>query len=141
LPEAIAGKVKAGTQMTVQSEAAGDLNAEVTELAPNADPSSRTLQAKLDLPAGRGLITGQFARLKVPIGEISSLRVPSSAVLQRGQMEIVFTVENQRARLHLVKTGGQAREETELLSGLNPGESVVFDNANQLMDGQAVKLQ
>jgi hypothetical protein len=53
-------------------------------------------------------------------------------------MEIVFAVENQRARLHLVKTGRQLKDETEILSGLDAGDSVVIDNPSQLVDGQPV---
>jgi len=67
------------------------------------------------------------------------MRVPASAVVQRGQMEILFVVENQRARLHLVKTGRRVDDETEILSGLDSGDSVVLDNPQQLVDGQPVK--
>jgi multidrug efflux pump subunit AcrA (membrane-fusion protein) len=84
---------------------------------------------------------GQFARLVVPIGERSSVRVPAAAVVQRGQMEIVFVVTNQRAHLHLVKTGRQINNETEILSGLDAGDSVVVDGAPQLVDGQPVSLK
>jgi hypothetical protein len=66
------------------------------------------------------------------------MRVPASAVIQRGQMEIVFAIENRHARLHLVKTGRQIKDETEILSGLDPGDVVVLDNAIQLVDGQPV---
>jgi hypothetical protein len=83
-------------------------------------------------------MSGQFARLLVPVGQTTSMRVPASAVVQRGQMEIVFAVEHQRARLHLVKTGRQLKDETEILSGLDAGDSVVIDNPSQLVDGQPV---
>ncbi len=139
VPEAIARSIKAGARMAVRTgEPGAELAATVAEIAPNADPLSRTFRVKLDLPEPQGLMSGQFARLAVPVGEIASLRVPAGAVLQRGQMEIVFAVENQHARLHLVKTGRQLKNETEILSGLDSGDSVVVDNAGQLMDGQPV---
>jgi RND family efflux transporter MFP subunit len=116
-----------------------DLSGTVVEIAPVADPVSRTFRVKLDLPATRGLMSGQFARLLVPVGETASLRVPTSAVVQRGQMEIVFAVENQHAHLHLVKTGRRVNDEIEILSGLDPGDSVVIDNPQQLADGQPVQ--
>jgi hypothetical protein len=67
------------------------------------------------------------------------MRVPASAVVQRGQMEILFVVENQRARLRLVKTGRRVDDETEILSGLDSGELVVVDNPQQLVDGQRLQ--
>jgi hypothetical protein len=94
---------------------------------------------KLDLPASPELMSGQFARLIVPVGENTSMRVPASAVVQRGQMEIVFIVENQHARLHLVKTGRRVNDETEILSGLDSEDSVVVDNPQQLVDGQPLE--
>ncbi len=142
VPEAIAGRIRTAARMAVRTgEAGAELTATVAEIAPNADPLSRTFRVKLDLPNDQGLMSGQFARLGVPVGETSSMRVPASAVVQRGQMEIVFAVENQRARLHLVKTGRQLQGETEILSGLDSGDSVIVDNANQLVDGQPVTTQ
>jgi membrane fusion protein, multidrug efflux system len=142
VPEAIAGTIKPGAKMTIRAGAsARDLTAMVAEIAPTADPLSRTFRVKLDLQNDRGFMSGQFARLAVPVGETTSMRVPANAVVQRGQMEIVFAVENQHARLHLVKTGRQLKDEIEILSGLDSGDSVVVDNASQLVDGQPVTHQ
>ena len=140
VPEAIASRVRAQARMEIRvGRALQDLSGTVVEIAPVADPVSRTFRVKLDLPATRGLMSGQFARLLVPVGETASLRVPTSAVVQRGQMEIVFAVENQHARLHLVKTGRKVNDETEILSGLDSGDLVVVDNPQQLVDGQPVQ--
>jgi RND family efflux transporter MFP subunit len=140
VPEAIASRVRPEARMAIRvSQDPTDLSGTVVEIAPVADPASRTFRVKLDLPAGHGLMSGQFARLLVPVGETSSLRVPTSAVVQRGQMEIVFAVENQHAHLHLVKTGRRVNDEIEILSGLDPGDSVVIDNPQQLADGQPVQ--
>ena len=117
----------------------GDLSGTITEIAPIADPTSRTFRVKLDMQANSGLMSGQFARLIVPTGEYTSMRVPASAVVQRGQMELLCVVENQHARLHLVKTGRRLNNETEILSGLESGESVVVDNPQQLVDGQPLQ--
>jgi multidrug efflux pump subunit AcrA (membrane-fusion protein) len=59
----------------------------------------------------------------------------------RGQMETVFVVEQQIARLRIVRTGQHSRTEIELLSGLVAGESVVTEGAAQLRDGQPVTLK
>jgi len=77
----------------------------------------------------------------VPIGERTSVRVPATAVVQRGQLEIVFSVTNQRAQLHLVKTGKRVGDEIEVLSGLDAGKTVVISGADQLTDGQPVEAK
>jgi len=73
------------------------------------------------------------------VGETSALRVPASAVVQRGQMEIVFIVSDHKARLRLVKTGKRIGGEVELVSGAEAGEKIVVEGAAALVDGQAVK--
>jgi RND family efflux transporter MFP subunit len=119
----------------------GDLEGVVREIAPAADAVSRTFRVKLDLPRVAGLMSGQFARLMVPIGERKSVRVPTAAVVQRGQLEIIFAVTKQHAQLHLVKTGKRVGDEIEILSGLEAGHTVVVSGADQLSDGQPVEAK
>lgn len=140
VPEAIATRIQRGARLDIRVDAAGqDLTGTVSEIAPAADPVSRTFSAKLDLPSTPGLMPGQFARLLAPIGENRSLRIPTSAVVHRGQLEIVFVVQDQKASLHLVKTGRRIGDEVEILSGLDHGDRVVVSGADQLVDGQEVK--
>jgi len=106
-----------------------------------ADPSSRTFNVTLDLPANAGLRAGQFARVAIPIGETRALRVPALAVVQRGQMELVFVVVNQQANLRLVKTGKRIGDAVELVSGVSAGELIVVEGADRLRDGQPVEAK
>ncbi|HEX7618532.1 MAG TPA: efflux RND transporter periplasmic adaptor subunit, partial [Verrucomicrobiae bacterium] len=97
-----------------------------------------TYLVKLDLSGAIGLRSGQFGRVSVPVGEASAIRVPDSAVIQRGQMELVFVVANGHAQLRLVKTGNRVGDEVEVVSGLDSGEQVVTVGAPALTDGQPV---
>lgn len=112
-----------------------------SEIAPAADPNSRTFRVKLDLPPTLGLRLGQFGRVTVPLNEIATVRVPARALVVRGQMEIVFVVEQQKAQLRLVKTGKRLGDEWEVVSGLNAGESIVVEGAASLSDGQPVEVK
>jgi RND family efflux transporter MFP subunit len=119
----------------------GELTGVVNEIAPVADPNSRTFRVKLDLPPTAGLMPGQFARLAVPIGEASAIRVPAAAVIQRGQMELVFVVVNGHAQLRIVTTGKHIGDEVELVSGVDAGEQVVVDGAGNLVDGEPLTIK
>jgi RND family efflux transporter MFP subunit len=142
VPQAIASQVQRDARLAARVEGVSEeLTGTVSEIAPVADSVSRTLRVKLDLPASPGLRSGQFARLAVPVGESNSLRVPAAAVVQRGQLEIVFVVANQHANLHLVKSGKRIGDTLEILSGLRAGDSVVIDGAAQLADGQPVEAK
>lgn len=142
VPEAISSRIKRDAQMIVRVEAAGkELTGVVKEIAPATDPMSRTFRIKLDLTPTDGVMPGQFARLAVPVGENKSLRVPATAVVERGQLEIVFAVSDHHARLHLVKTGKRVGDEVEVLSGIGAGDVVVISGAEQLSDGQPVEAK
>ena len=142
VPEALIGRVQMGASLAVRStvEQQGVIGV-VGEIAPTADPGSRTFNVKLDLPPKTGWRAGQFARVAVPLGETMALRVPASAVLQRGQMELVFVLVSRQAQLRLVKTGRRLGDEVEVVSGVTAGESVVVEGAAALRDGQPVEVK
>jgi RND family efflux transporter MFP subunit len=142
VPEALLSQVRQGARLPVRLETASvTLDGTVAEIAPSADAGSRTFRVTFELPATPGLRAGQFGRVAVPIGESLALRTPYSAVVIRGQMEIVFVVTNQTARLRLVKLGKQAGDSVEILSGVMPGEAVVVEGAAALLDGQPVQTR
>jgi RND family efflux transporter MFP subunit len=142
VPEAVIGRIALGDKLSVRvSGVTNELEGVVSEIAPSADPNSRTFLVKVDLPPTPGLRAGQFGRVAVPVGETSALRVPATAVLQRGEMEIVFVVVNGHAQLRLVKTGKRVGDEVELVSGVDVGDPVVVDGAGNLADGQPVEVK
>jgi RND family efflux transporter MFP subunit len=142
VPEALIARLRLGDKLAVHVTAPGaGLEGVVSEIAPDADAASRTFLVKLDLPQAATLRSGQFARVSVPVGETSALRVAASAVVQRGQMELVFVETNRVAQLRLVKTGKRMGGEVELVSGVEAGERVVTEGAAQLRDGQPVEVR
>jgi len=142
VPEGLINQIQLGAKLEVRVTAQDDAIAGVvSEIAPVADPASRTFNVKLDLPEGAGLRAGQFARMTVPVGETKALRVPASAVVQRGQLELVFVVVDKRAQLRLVKTGKHFGNDIELVSGVSGGEQIVVEGALQLRDGQPVEVK
>ncbi len=142
IPEGIAFHVQSGAQLACHIDGLkGDIAGTVTEITSAADPASRTVRVVLDLPKTEGLASGQFGRLAVPVGESRAPHVAASALVQRGQLEMVFAVTNQHAQLRLVKTGRHDAGDVEVLSGLDAGEAVVIDGAAQLTDGQPVEVK
>ena len=142
VPEAVFGNLKLGEKLPVRVAAvAAPMDGIVSEISPAADPASRTFLVKLDLQAVAGLRSGQFGRVAIPTSEVQALRVPATAVVQRGQMELAFVVADKTAHLRLVKTGKRLGDEIEIVSGLEPGELLVSDGTHQLRDGQPVEIK
>jgi RND family efflux transporter MFP subunit len=99
-----------------------------------------------------GLKPGMVAEVHLPAlrPEQPFVVIPASAIIQRGQLDGVFVVEEGtagilRAHLHWITvTPSSARADTDeirILSGLQPGDRIVVGEAVEtLVDGQPIKL-
>ena len=135
--EAMAGSITLGSKFRVEVGGAGaEIEGCVSELSPSADVGSRTFLVKLDLPLHESLRAGQFGRAFVPRGKRAALLVPSNALISRGQMDYVFTVAQNIARLRIVSIGATREDSTEILAGLDGGEAIVLSPPATLRDGQ-----
>ena len=142
IPESLLLRVRTGDSLTVRIDGAGlTTRGTVTEIAPAADPQSRTAPLILELPAHADFRSGQFARVLLPGATTKTLMIPDAAVVPAGQMDRVFVVIDDRARLRLVRTGMRHDGLTEILAGLVAGETVATGNHRLLVDGQALRIQ
>ena len=140
IPSLLADRVLPGAKLAVRVDTLPDtITGTLAEIAPAADPASRTVCMKVDLPETAGLRTGQFGRLAVPIGEPTFLFVPPSALVRRGQLEILFVAADGKAQMRLVRVGKETKQGTEILTGLAAGETVVIEEAGTLRDGQPLQ--
>lgn len=136
IPEALIENLKMGMPLEVNPTT----KATVAEISPTGDPNSRTFPVKLDLPAGSGLRPGQFVRVAIPVRDYDALLIPASAIVTRGQMQIVFVAENGVAKLRLIRTGRMRSEGVEVLAGLEGGELLVIEGTDKLKDGQPLTV-
>ncbi len=141
VPEGVVTDIRTGDRMTVSVPAAVLTGqGTVAEIAPVADPRSRTVRVKIDIDQAEHLRTGQFARVSIPMKNTETLLVPATAIVPFGQMDRVFVAEEGRARLRLVRTGERDDGKVEILAGLNPGDRVIVDNNRLLVNGQPLSI-
>lgn len=112
----------------------------IIEIVPAADPHSRTFTVKIDLPPAPGLRSGLYGQARVVVGRQQALAILRKAVVERGQLEGVYVLDQEQiARLRLVKTGKAYGEQIEILTGLNAGERIVTEGVERLSDGSRVE--
>lgn len=103
------------------------------------DPQSHSFLVKVDVPAIPGLRSGSFGRVRFKAAARRVLAVPAEAILRRGQLTMVFVVdEQQRARLRPVSVGAEGNRMVEILAGLTPEAVVVVEPPLVLADGTPV---
>ena len=112
----------------------------VSHILPAGDPHTHTFMVKVDLPKTVGLKAGMFGRFQLDKGVTQTILVPSTAVVERGELTSLFVVgEDQIARLRWVKLGRRFEKDKEVLSGINRGERVLTDG-HRGVDGVAVEM-
>ena len=133
-----------GDAVAVEVEGAGEgtpIMGKIVEVAHAIDAAAHTFSVKVAIPPVPALRSGMFARARLPADVRKVLTVPSSAVLRRGQLSLVFVVDGERrARLRAVTTGARADDAMQVLAGVSEGEAVVVEPPPALVDGVEVRF-
>jgi len=145
VPEGAIATFKPGQAVRVElwSQPGKRWPARVREVAPAADPASRTYAARVsvDAPAGT-LELGQSARIYLPGAATAGLSVPLSA-LQRtaagGSAVFVADPRSGTVKLKPIHTGPYGAQSVPVLSGLGAQDWVVAAGGHLLRDGQKVQ--
>ncbi len=140
LPEGLIDKIQIGQTLEIAA-GQGRFEGRVIEISPAADENTRSFHIKVSLPQAAGVRSGQFGRLFVPAHQRKIIRVPLSALVQRGQMQIVYVVKNELAELRLIRSGKVFPDSIEILSGLEAGEDLVVSDISNLKDRDAVQIR
>ena len=139
VPESLINNLKLGASYEVKISSLDKVyRCTLSELSPVADEASRSFLVKLDLPQGDGIRTGQFGHLAVPLSSQAQIWIPKDAMLVRGQMEIVYVVKGEAAKMRLVRSGKTTDGEYQILSGLEAGEVIVRGGLEGIKDGEKV---
>lgn len=142
VPERESVAVRVGQLVRVRVE--GDTNVysgRLARVAPAIRESDRMLQIEGDVPDQGALRAGLFARAEIIVNESEpAVSVPANALVVFAGLEKVLVVRDGKAMEKSVVTGRRDGEWVEIVSGLNPGETVVLDPGG-MRTGQAVTIQ
>ena len=133
---------RTGGQVSIAIEALqnAELKGKVVEIVPAADPASRAFLVRIELPADTRLRSGLFGRAQFSRGEQPVLLIPRSAVVERGQLQGVFVLDqNKVASLRYVTLGKPSGSEMEVLSGLQGGERFVGNPGERNLNSKRIE--
>jgi len=145
VPARLMPGVKKGMVVPARLDVGGvDLQAQVVQIFPIADPDRHTVTVKLDLPPGAPGGAGMYA--EVMINDVNArVRdlpvVPKDALVWRGSLPGIYVLNDQNKRvLRLVRTGRDVGADgIAILSGLNAGERIVVKGLEPEQPGSAWK--
>jgi len=136
------GYVRQGQAVAVSIDALGDreLKGKVIEIVPAADPASRSFLVKIELPLDPALRSGLFGRAQFVRGERVALLIPRTAIVERGQLQGIYVLDQNRiAGLRYITLGKPAAQEVEVLAGLQAREILIADPGSRELSGKKIE--
>ena len=146
ISESELAKVRRGMPAIVTFDTYDDeiFNGTVTLISPTVDNASRTFGAEVTLPNGDGrILPGMFGRVELRLGTARRVVVPDKAVVkQQGSGNHYVYVYNPDGTVsyNKVELGQRLGDSYELISGVEPGSTVVVSGQSRLANGVKVKV-
>lgn len=148
LTELDSGKVAMGMKAVVTGESiSGTYHGEVTYLSPTAvlnDATSKDASVVMEVTLtdiAAELRPGYNVSIEMEIPDKPRILVPIEAVKYEGEEVFVFKIEGDKAVKSIVKIGKEGEEQVEVVTGVSKGDRVVVGGADQLRDGDKVKVE
>ena len=136
--------VKIGQSVPVLIDAldSAELKGKVAEIVPAADAATRSFLVKINLPADNRLRSGLFGRAAFSRGARPSLLILRTAVVDRGQLQGVFVLDqNKVANLRYVTLGKSSGSTVEVLAGLEDGDRLVAQPGERDLNGKRIEAE
>lgn len=144
--EAERSKVSVGMPVDIEFDAFADeqFNGKISRIYPSVDTQTRTFQAEVVIPNNNEkLFPGMFARCTISLGTANHVVVPDRAVVKQtgSGNKYVYVYKNGKVSYNRVELGQRVDTFYELISGVNPGDTVVIAGQSRLADGVPVQLK
>ncbi len=146
VPAAYVGKVQVKDRASVSTVAStSPVPAVVIAVNEVVDPSSRAFQVRVAIDNAEGRFkAGQFAKVHFKLAANQSgaaVTVPSKAIVFVEGQPHVYVLNGERVELTAVQLGLVSGDQTQISSGLQPGQQVVVNDPNLLSDGMRVAVK
>ncbi len=126
-----------------------EVKANVSEISQSSIQTGGQYIVKANLSSSEDLLPGMYVNARFPVSankefnenKLSSVIIPKSALVKKGQLTGVYTVSDQNTSiLRWLKIGKDLGENVEILSGLEVGESYIFSSEGRLYNGSLVTV-
>lgn len=129
VPQSEAAAIRAAGRAQVVLADGRRIDAAKVVVFPAADAATHSVGVRVMLPELKEAPQpGVTARVVFPITTgAQALRVPYSAMVQRGEVSGVYVVADDRISLRQLRLGRRIGDQVEVLAGLKPGERIATD--------------
>ncbi|HEY5462503.1 MAG TPA: HlyD family efflux transporter periplasmic adaptor subunit [Hanamia sp.] len=122
--------------ITPESDTSAVIKGKIDFIEPFFRSDSKTLTARVYFENKNMLILGSQVDAKIFTASRQGLWLPQSSVLSLGMKNVVFLKSKGGFMAHQVSTGMRTENKVQIISGLNPSDTVAA-NAQYLVDSQS----
>ncbi len=128
VPEKYSGKIKPGAkvQFTIQGDDQ-KYDAEVIASEQGIEYTTRNLKARAVVKnPSPSMVPGAFATVEMRLGVINqALLVPTQAIIPQEKDKSLIVADHGKAKFVIVKTGIRNPSKIDVVSGINPGDTII----------------
>jgi RND family efflux transporter MFP subunit len=144
--------IKNGMPVTVLVKSSNQqIKGKVSEISGSATNTGGQYLVKINLDkTDKNILSGMFVNVQFPIEKAKSenttaksdmVLVPVSALITKGQLTGIYTVNNDVAILRWIRTGKTFGNQVEVLSGLSADEKYIVSAEGKLYNGVRISVQ
>jgi multidrug efflux pump subunit AcrA (membrane-fusion protein) len=144
VPERSAAKVRPGQRIDLSFEASpAKPSGRVVRLSPSIEAQNRSLTVEGEIPNADGALKpGSFVEAVITVNAgARGIAAPAKSVVTFAGVERMFVVSNGMLDERLVKTGRTLGDRVEIVSGLQPGDSLVVDATDRMAKGMKADVR
>lgn len=140
IPQIYANDVAVGKTITIDVDG-NKRRATVLAIEPEANSSTRNLTVRAIVDNGV-LKPGSFVKVSIDAGsKPNAILVPSSCIIPDARYKQVIVAKNGKGVMTKVETGLRTESGVEIMSGLNPGDSVVVTGVLYVRPTSKLKIR
>jgi membrane fusion protein (multidrug efflux system) len=144
IPEKYLSQVKTGKEITFTVDGDEVIHtAKIYAVEPKVETATRTLKMRaLAENPGNKIVPGSFARVKFSLSRTGqAILIPTQAIIPILKGKKVMVARNGMALSLNIVTGIRKNKEVEVVSGLNPGDTVITSGIMSLRDSMKVSVR
>ncbi|UYQ93164.1 efflux RND transporter periplasmic adaptor subunit [Chitinophaga horti] len=143
VPEKYRNAVKKGDIVTFKASGdPDDYQGSIYAIDPKIDLATRTVKIRAILPNRNGkLFPGSFVKTTISLKDIpNAIMIPSQAIIPGTRDKKVIVADSGKAKFVVVETGIRDKDNVQITSGLETGDTVIISGIQQLKPGSAIKF-
>jgi multidrug efflux pump subunit AcrA (membrane-fusion protein) len=130
VPESLAGQIRVGQGVPISIDSLNQtVEGAIRQIIPSADPSSRTVEVKAEIPPLPGAMPGMLGRLKLAGETRQALLLPQTSLVEQFGLTGVYRLADGKPLFTPVAVGSRYGDLVEIHAGLQPGDEVIQEAA------------